>query len=239
MTEWLTHTHYNAQASSPQPRINPSWRSGMLSLRNPALVHGFEGRELVARYVDIINGKHNSWLKNRVCWFLISFWQLEPVVWGLEIMYLLSFISWLVTEQEIQKDQTVHLFLWINIKNSWKVPTNKCSIQSNYLNCHKSPHLFLDHLCINSSMHTALQQAFLIVCFRFVHTRIQQDTDGWEMWVCVIGPGLTLSAKAVSERCRPAAAICFQGDLNYRARPRDPGNRAISSLGAKLKMQPI
>ena len=38
-------------------------------------------------------------------------------------------------------------------------------------------------------MQTALQQAFLSVCFRFVHTRIQQDTDGWEMWVCVIGPG--------------------------------------------------
>ena len=78
-------------------------------------------------------------------------------------------------------------------------------------------------------MHTSLQQTFLVVRFHFVYTRIQQDTDGWEMWVCVIGSVLTFSAKAVSERYRPAAAICFHRDVNYRARPRDPGNRAISS----------
>ena len=59
------------------------------------------------------------------------------------------------------------------------------------------------------------------------------------MWVCVIGPVLTFSAKAVSERCRLAAAVCFHRDVNYRARPRDPGDRAISSLGARQKMQPI
>ena len=38
-------------------------------------------------------------------------------------------------------------------------------------------------------MHTSLQQIFLVVRFCFGYTRILQDTDGWEMWVCVIGPG--------------------------------------------------
>ena len=88
-------------------------------------------------------------------------------------------------------------------------------------------------------MHSSLQQTFLAMRFRFVYTRIEQDTDGWEMWVCVIGPGLTFSAKAVSERCRPGTAVCFHRDLNYRVRPRDPGNKAISSLGARQKMQPM
>lgn len=42
---------------------------------------------------------------------------MQPVVWGLEIRYFYIFVSWLVTEREIQKDQTVHLSLWINVKN--------------------------------------------------------------------------------------------------------------------------
>ena len=94
-------------------------------------------------------------------------------------MYLLSFISWLVTEQEIQKGQAVHLFLWINIKNSWKVPTNKCSIQSSYLNCHKNPHLFLDHLCINPLCTRPFSKYFWLCAFALgIHVSNRTLMDG-------------------------------------------------------------
>lgn len=41
----------------------------------------------------------------------------------------------------------------------------KHSIYSNYLNCYKSPHLLLNHLCIHSFMHKSLQQTFWLCAF--------------------------------------------------------------------------
>ena len=50
--------------------------------------------------------------------------------------------------------------------------------------------------------------------------------------MCVIRPVFTFSAKAVSGRCSPAAAVCFYRDVYYRARPRDAGKSSSLFLHA-------
>lgn len=106
----------------------------------------------------------------------------------------------------------------------------KHSIYSNYLNCYKSPHLLLNHLCIHSFMHKSLQQTFWLCAFALcIHISNRILIDGRRRCVLSGLCSLSLQKRYLEDAAQLLQFAFTETSTTERGLGIDPGNQAISS----------